>query len=297
MELRVIRYFLAVANKKNISSAANALHISQPTLSRQLKDLEDELGVTLFIRGNRHLTLTEEGILLKKRANEIIALIDKTECELRTPEKLISGTLYIGGGETRAMSVVAQVMKEMNEEYPDLHYHFFSGNVDDVAERLDKGLLDFGLMIEPFNESQYESLRLPYTDIWGLLTMKDDSLSTKDFISPEDMLHLPLITSRRTLVKDAISSWLGYDYNLLNVIATFNLIFNASIMAETNLGHVLTIDGLVPTGEDSKFDFIPLNPKLESHMHLVWKKGQLFSNAAEEFLKRLECHLDIQSKT
>ena len=186
MEIRVLRYFLAVAREENISRAAEFLHVTQPTLSRQLMDMEEELGAELFIRGKRRITLTEEGMLLRKRASEIIALVDKTEAEFNTSGEIISGDIYIGGGETEAMHIIAKVAKRLQKHDYHVRCHLYSGNADDVTERLDKGLLDFGVLIEPANVKKYDFLRLPGVDIWGLLMRKDSPLAVKKTIAPED---------------------------------------------------------------------------------------------------------------
>lgn len=288
MELRVLKYFLAIAKEESISKAADILHITQPTLSRQIKDLEKELGSTLFIRGNRKITLTNEGILLKKRAEEIIELADKTEAEFHSHDEIISGDIYIGGGETDAIRIIARTAKELQNEYPNIRYHLFSDNADDVTGRLDKGLLDFGILIGPVDIRKYDFIKLPVKDTWGLLMQNSSPLATKDFIESKDLLGLPLLCSRQTLVSNEISNWANYDFEKLNVVARYNLIYNASIMVEEGLGYALCLDKLINTTGDSKLCFKPLYPKLESPLYIVWKKYQVFSKASEKFLERLQ---------
>lgn len=284
MELRVLRYFLAVAREQNISGAAELLHLTQPTLSRQLKDLEEELGKTLFIRGNRKVTLTEDGILLRKRAGEIIALVDKTQNELSGPGDIITGDVYIGAGETDAMRLVARIAAKLQTRFPDIKYHLYSGNSNNVAERLDKGLLDFGVFVEPADINKYHYMRLPATDIWGLLMRKDSPLAAKDYITPADLWNIPIITSAQAMVHNVFSGWLGDEFEKLQIVATYNLIYNASMMVDEGFGYALTLDKLINTSGSSNLCFRPLNPVLEVKLDLVWKKYQVFSKAAEQFL-------------
>lgn len=288
MEIRVLRYFLAVAREENITRAAETLHITQPTLSKQLMELEDELGKKLFIRSNRKVTLTDEGLFLRKRAQEIVDLTDKTESEFNKNNGVISGDIYIGGGETDAMRLIAGAVKKLQENYPLIHYHLFSGNADDVTERLDKGLLDFGILIEPADIKKYDYLRLPATDTWGLLMRKDSPLASLNSVKPENLWGIPLVCSRQTLVRNEISGWLRDDYEKLNVVATYNLIYNASIMVDEGMGYALCLDKLVNTTGNSNLCFKPLVPKLEARLDIVWKKHQVFSKASEKFIEILQ---------
>lgn len=288
MDIRVLRYFLAVTREESISGAAESLHMTQPTLSRQLMDLEKELGKKLLVRGNRRITLTEEGLLLRKRATEILDLVEKTEAELTAPDEVVSGDIYIGGGETDAMRLIAKIATDLQKSCPNIRYHLFSGNADDVTERLDKGLLDFGVLIEPADMRKFDYIRLPVTDTWGLLMPKDCPLAEHDFICPEDIRELPLITSRQTTVSNEFSGWLKGDYEKLNVVASYNLVYNASLMVEEGLGYALCLDKLVNTSGNSRLCFRPLKPKMEAHLDIVWKKYQIFSGAADRFLSRVQ---------
>lgn len=287
MELRVLRYFLAVARQENVSKAADFLYVTQPTLSRQLMELEEELGAKLFIRGSRKITLTDEGLLLRKRAEEILELVSKTEAEFLKPEEIVGGDIYIGGGETEAMRLIAKTAVDLRRGNPGVRFQLFSGNADDVLERLDKGLLDFGVLIEPADVKKYDSLRLPYTDVWGVLMRKDSPLGSKDSISPQDLWNEPLIGSRQSFVSDQISKWIKRNYEELDIVATYNLVYNASLMAEEGLGYVLTLDKLVNTEGSGALCFKPLNPPLEAGLVIVWKKYQVFSRAAKLFLKQI----------
>lgn len=288
MEIRVLKYFLAVAREENISAAAESLHVTQPTLSRQLMDLEDELGKKLFTRGNRRIVLTEEGMILRKRAEEIISLVDKTEAEIMKSDENIHGDVYIGGGETEGIRLIAQTAKKLNDEGYNIKYHIFSGNAVDVSERLDKGLLDFGIFVEGANLQKYNSIQLPYTDTWGILMRKDSPLAQKKNISPEDLWDVPLITSQQSDTNNELSGWIKRDTSQLNIAATYNLLYNASLMVEEGMGYALCIDKLIKTQEDGSLCFRPLKPKRTAKLDIAWKRYQVFSKAAELFLKKLQ---------
>ncbi|WP_394119939.1 LysR family transcriptional regulator [Planococcus donghaensis] len=287
MELRVLRYFIAVANEQNISAAAKQLHLSQPTLSRQLKDLELELGTTLFERGNRKITLTEEGMFLFNKAKEIVELTEKTEANLKETKQEIGGEVYIGGGETEAMQFIAKSIKELLGSHSGIRFHLYSGNADDITEKLDNGLLDFGIVIEPMDKQKYAYIKLPATDLWGVLMRKDDPFAQKPFIQPEDLMDKPLLISRQTAVSNEMTGWFGKDIDDLHVVGTYNLIYNAALMVEENIGYALCLDKLVNTSGDSKLCFVPLLPKLEANLNIIWKKHQVFSSAANLFLEQL----------
>ncbi len=290
MEIRLLRYFLAVAQEESISKAADILHITQPTLSRQLMDLEKELNTKLLIRGkrNKKITLTEDGKLLKSRAQEIIELTNKTESEFLFGDKNISGDIFIGGGETDAIRVIARTIKRLSLEYPNIKYHFYSGNGEDVTEKLNKGLLDFGVFIEPIDKKEYGFIQLPQNDTWGILMRKDSDLAKKEFIEPEDLINIPLFSSRQYLVKNLISGWLGFDFEKLNIIGSYNLLYNASVMVEEGLGCALCIDKLINISGDSKLCFKPLKPKLEAGILVAWTKNQPLSKIAKLFIQKLQ---------
>ncbi len=292
MEIRVLRYFLTVAREGSITRAANFLHLTQPTLSRQLQDLEKELGQKLFVRGSHNISLTPEGMILRKRAEEIVDMVDKTESVFRSISDTVSGDVYIGGGETESMKYIAEVVKNMQDEYPAIKYHLYSGNAEDVTERLDKGLLDFGILIQPTDLSKYEYITLPSKDVWGVLMKKNSTLASKEEIKLDDLYGLPLICSRqvvrRTSVKNDFLEWFGGNFEKMNVVATYNLVYNARIMVEEGIGYALTLDKLVNTMHTSNIVFRPLSPKLESGLDIVWKKYQIFSPAANLFLSKLK---------
>lgn len=288
MELRQLKYFLAVAREQSISKAAEALYVTQPNLSRQMQNLESEIGKQLFIRGAKKITLTQTGQLLRKRAEEILELYNQTEAELNTPVSDVSGDIYIGGGESYVMGLIAKVARSMQRDYPNVKYHLFSGDSSTVSERLDKGLIDFGIFIEPFDVSKYDSLRLPLYDTWGVIMRKDSELANKQFITPEDLWDKPIIRSRQSIGKSKFSEWFGKNEEELNIVATGNLLYNMSLLVEEGLGYAVTLDKIINVTGDSNLCFRPLYPKLISHLDIAWKKYQVFPKCAEIFLNRLK---------
>ena len=291
MELRVLEYFLAVAREQNISRAAEHLHLTQPTLSRKLKDLEDEFGKTLFHRGKRKVTLTEDGLYFRKRAEEIVSLARRTEAEMKNPYDLISGDIYIGAGETDAIRHIARVVTGLQREYSGIHFHVVSGDRSDLTERLDKGLFDFCLLLGDIDQSKYEYLTLPFRDRWGVLMRKDAPLAEREFLAPEDMWDKPLIVSRQIPGDARFAKWFGRPFSQLNVAATYNLVINASVMAAEGMGYVLLLDKLINT-QGSGLVFVPFLPEHTIGMTLVWKKYQSLSKAAARFLDALSAYLD-----
>lgn len=284
LEIRVLRYFLAVAQEGSVTRAARALHLTQPTLSRQIRELEEELGQTLFSRGGRELSLTREGLLLWPRAEEIVGLAEITEKEFRSlGEKTVSGDLSLGCGESKALSFVTDALKVLQDEHPLIIPHFFSGNGEIVMDRLDKGLLDFAVLMGAENTERYSSLPLPNHDTWGLLMDKDDPMAQKKAITAEDLLDIPLILSSQSLSRDELSGWLGFPMSRLHIAATYTLLFNGSLMVRSGLGYALCFDHIAPSGKDSPFAFRPLT----SPLSLVWKKHQILSAPAEAFLAKI----------
>lgn len=288
MDIRVLQYFLTVAREESITRAAEALRMTQPPLSRQLKDLEDELGKKLLIRGSKKVTLTEDGMLLRKRAEEMIDLMEKTKAELAGSDEHINGEIYIGGGETDAVSLFAQTAGKLQKKYPLIHYHIYSGDAEIVMERLDKGLIDFGLLVGPVDVSRYDYMRLPISDTWGVLMRKDSPLAEKDVICAEDLWDKPLIVSHQAYSGRDVSAWLGKDAHKLNIVMTYNLIYNAAHFVKTGFGYAITLDKLINTTGDSELRFRPLYPTLEAGLCIVWKKYQVFSRASKEFLRVLK---------
>lgn len=282
-----MEYFLTIANEKSFSKAAEALHLTQPTLSRQIKELENELEKQLFIRGSRKVSLTEDGILLQKRAEEIVSLVHKTEKELCAGSDEVSGDIFIGAGETDGFRWLLRIANEIKKEHPHIHYHISSGDVIDVLYSLDKGMIDFALIFGSVDQNRYNSITLPPKDTWGVLMRKDSELAGKKIILPKDLYDKPLIISRQTYKKKEITDLFGNHYSNLNIIATHNLIYNASLMVDEGFGYAITFDKLINT-ENTNLKFIPFQPAVTADMHFIWKKNKAFSKQARLFLDRLK---------
>ncbi len=287
MELRVLQYFLAVTREQSISGAAESLHLSQPTLSRQLKEMEDELGKQLFIRGNRRVTLTEEGMILRKRAEEIMELVKKAEDEISLSDETVAGDITIGAGETDGVRLLAKVARKVQNEYPLVHFHIVSGDRVTVSEDMDKGLIDFGLLFGEIDTSKYEYMRIPYKDSFGVLMRRDSPLAKKEIIMPEDLLDKPLILSRQMIHDSNIPALFHCSADKLNIVATYNLLFNGSLMVDEGMGYAICLDKIINVSGESSLCFRPLEPRMEDSMNLVWKKYQVFTKASEKFL--LKC--------
>ena len=287
MELRVLQYFLAVTREQSISGAAEALHLSQPTLSRQLREMEEELGKQLIIRGNRRITLTEEGIILRKRAEEIMELVRKTENEITLSNNYIAGDITVGAGETDGVRFLTKTAKALQEDFPDIHFHIISGDSVSVLENLDRGLIDFGLVFGEVDTSKYNMLKVPYKDTWGVLMRHDTDLAEKEVITSEDLQDKPLILSRQRSSRSSLIKWLGKRYEDLNIVGTYNLLFNGSLMVKDGMGYALCFDKIIHITEHSSLCFRPLMPELSEEMHIIWKKYQIFPKAAEKFLQKM----------
>lgn len=294
MDIRVLQYFLTVAREESITKAAEALRMTQPPLSRQLKDLEEELGKQLLIRGSKKVTLTEDGMLLRKRAEEMVDLMEKTKTELTSSNENINGDIYIGCGETEAISFLAQAAQTLQSKHPLIHYHIYSGDAERVMERLDKGLIDFGLLVGSVDVAKYDYMRLPMKDTWGVLMRKDSPLAEKQEICAEDLWDKPLILSHQTSINSEMFSWLKADRTKLNIVATYDLVYNASLFVEKGFGYVIALDKLINTTGESSLCFKPLYPALDAGLCIIWKKYQVFSRASNEFLRQLKCEMDNQ---
>ncbi|HIQ75456.1 MAG TPA: LysR family transcriptional regulator [Candidatus Cottocaccamicrobium excrementipullorum] len=287
MELRVLRYFLEIAREGNMTHAAQRLHISQPTLSRQIKELEEELGKKLFIRSNYSMNLTEEGMLLRKRAEDILEMTDKTLAEFKSLDEINGGDIHIGCAESNGIASFIQVIQKLKEKYPRIRYHFYSSGTDAANERLDQGLLDFAIIVQEVDLSKYNYLQIPASDQWGLIMRKDSPLAEHSCIHLNDLIDVPLILSRQAMGEE-MPKWFGETQDKLNVVATYDLLFNASVMVREGFGYVLGFDGLVYTGSDSDLCFRPLEPALTSPMYIIWKKYQVFSPVASLLLDELK---------
>lgn len=291
MELRVLQYFLAVAREQSISAAAESLHLSQPTLSTQLKAMEEELGKQLLIRGtkgSRKVTLTEEGMILRKRAEEILQLVKKAEDEVAQSDETIAGNVFIGAGETDGVRYLIKAQNALQQKYPMVYFHIQSGDRKDILESLDRGLSDFGLILGKVDGLKYDYLEIPYQDTWGVLMRRDSPLAEKEEIAPEDLWDKPLILSRQECLEGVFFPWLKREHDQINKVATYSLLFNASLMVEEGLGYAVCLDKIINTSGESKLCFRPLSPKMEMRMHIVWKKYQVFSRAAEKYLDCLK---------
>lgn len=284
MELRVLQYFLAVAREESFTGAANALHLSQPTLSRQLKDLETELGKQLFIRGSRKIELTDEGRILKQRAEEIVSLVNKTENEIAVSDDHITGDVFIGAGETVGVRTITKAAKCVRDSYPDIHFHIISGDRTDVVEKLDSGLVDFGLVFGSVDESKYESIRVPNSDLWGVLMRRNSPLADRETIESKDLYDKPLIVSRQADRTGVIKRLLGRSADKLNIVATYNLIFNGALMVQDGLGYALCLESVHQPNRNSELIFKPLSTAISEELHIIWKKDNVFSKASQRFL-------------
>lgn len=291
MDLRVLHYFLAVAREQSISAAAKALHLSQPTLSVQLKALEQELGKQLLIRrtkGSRKVMLTEEGMILRKRAEEILELVRITEKEISASEEAVAGDVTIGAGESDMIRIFAKAARHLGEKYPDIHYHILSGNSSFVKEYLDRGLIDFGVVYGPVDTSVYASIRIPFHDTWGVLMRRDCPLADKSNIQPQDLWDKPLIVSAQKTSISPLAAWFQRDVETLNVVATYNLVFNASLLVEEGLGYAMCFDKLINVSGDSALCFRPLSPRVEAEASIIWKRYQVLSKAAQKLIDALQ---------
>lgn len=291
MELRVLRYFLAVAQKRNITKAAQELLISQPTLSKQLADLEDELGVQLFIRGHRQITLTDEGEYLQTRAREITQLAEQTALNIKGQE-VISGTISIGSGESIAMERIMRVLSEIIKDYSDVKVCLISGNADEIETALQHGSIDFAVLMANRSLDNYHHLQIPESDRWGLVMRKDDSLANKAEITPEDLADLPLLMSEQAIEEHRFQSWWGNLDRKMNIIGTYSLVFNAQLMVAQGSAYLVTFDHLINNANNSQLTFRPLAPALIETTNVIWKKNVTQSKAAQLFIKRLMASLD-----
>ena len=286
MDIRILRYFLAVAREENITRAAESLHITQPSLSKQMMELEQELGNQLLIRGKRKVTLTEEGMLLRKRAEDIVSLVEKTEREISSGFTDISGEIAIGG---TAVETLLRSASSMRTRYPEVTFQFYSGDAIDITEHLDHGNMDFATLLQPIDTSKYEFLPLPDTSIWGILMKKDSAFSHLDHITKEDLLQMPLMLHRRIGLQQVIADWAQTEPNRLPVTATYNVVHGSpTSFVKNNIGCFLITRDLLPPELDSSVVFKPLFPPLEVQYNLVWKRRNVFSNAAKLFLETVQ---------
>ena len=291
MELRVLKYFLTVAREGGLTGASEVLHVTQPTMSRQIQELEEELGQKLFIRTTRSMVLTPEGMLLRKRAEEILEMAERTKAEFSSMGSAVAGDVFIGSGETFALKLITDLMAQMREEHPEVHFQVYSGNAEDVMERLEKGLLDFGVLVEPADVSRYNRLRLPVRDTWGLVLRRDHPLAQKKCIRREDLSGVPLIMSRQDMDTQKVGNdyldWFGSCDESLNIVAGYSLMYNGALMVKSGIGCAVGLDQVVNTTETSDLCFRPFDPPLEAGIVVIWKKYQVFSKPAELLLGKM----------
>ena len=285
MDVRVLRYFLAVVREESISHAAEVLHITQPTLSRQLAQLEDELGVRLFDRGSRRIALTNEGLLLRRRAEEIVSLVDKTSRELAEQERQLDGCVTIGCGETSAVQLLAKLCQTFHERHPLVTFDLLTSSADFTLEQMDRGLIDVGLLLEPVDMEKYDFVRLPQREQWVVQLRPDDPLAKKTAISPDDLLGRPLIFPRRLGVQSELASWFGDRYSSLQILLTSNLSTNSAVMVQNGLGCALSTEGALLSWASDRIALRPLDPPLYASSVMAWKRQQPFSPAVTRFIE------------
>lgn len=290
MEIRVLRYFLEIAREGSMTKAADILHVTQPTLSKQIKELEQELGKKLFQRRSTSVSLTDEGMLLRKRAEDILDMVDKTISEFKELNNITGGDVLIGCAESYYICYLAQIIKEFQKQYPGFRYHIKSGDTEQTAEKLDRGLLDFAVIVEPPDLSKYNYLVFPEPDTWGLLMRKDHPLAQKEWVEIDDLYSIPIFCSEQAAKVD-LPRWCGEKLDQLNVAGTFTLFYNGSVFVREGLGCMLTFDKLADTSEDSQLCFRPIRPALETKMYIIWKKYQVFTPIAGLFLQQLKNNL------
>lgn len=293
MEIRVLRYFLTVVREQSITKASEVLHITQPTLSRQLAQMEEEVGVKLFDRGTRKITLTNEGLLLRRRAEEILQLVDKTERELVVQEEQVEGKITIGCGEIASVQLLPDLFKSFHEKYPRVTFDIYTATADHVKDQMDRGLVDIGLLLEPIDIEKYDFIRLDMKERWVALMRPDSPLAEKDSVTAGELSELPLILPRRLRVQSELASWFGGYYEKLNVLFTSNLSTNSAIMVNQGLAYSVVVEGAVPFWDQSKITYRPLYPELTATSVLAWKRGQPFSLAATKFIEHIKCFLGM----
>lgn len=291
MDIKTLQYFLAIAREESITKAAEFLNMTQPPLSRQMKELEEELGKCLFIRGSKKITLTADGLLLQKRAEQMVALMDKTISELTSPDEIIAGDILIAAGETENISIIASIAKKLSSKYPHIKYRLYSGDSQFVKDRLNDGLVDFGLVIGTSTIEKYDYIKLPVTDSWGIIMKETDELATFDSISSKQLKDKPLILSHQAAENSAIMTWFKSNGIKPNITATYNLAYNASIFVKNDFGYMLALDNILNTANGSGLIFRPLSPPMTADMYIIWKKNQVFGKAAGVFLRELRSSL------
>ena len=297
MDIRVLRYFLTVVREESITRAAEVLHITQPTLSRHLVQLEESLGIRLFHRGTRKITLTNEGMLLRRRAEEILELLNKTEKELAFQEEMVEGCISVGCGELAAVRILSELFQSFSKKHTRVTYDLFTATADQVKERMESGLIDIGLLLEPIDMDKYDYIRLGIREHWGVLMRPDDPLAGKEFVTAKDLAGLPVIMARRSHVQNEVSNWFGEYFKDLNILFKSNLPTNGAVMVQEGLGYAMVVRGLVDSlWDEEKICFKPLYPELSATTVLAWKRQQPFSRATEMFIEHIKCFFSMKQE-
>lgn len=291
IETRLLNYFLAIAREQSITKAADSLHIAQPTLSKQIMELERQLGKPLLIRGKKKVTLTEEGTFLRSQAQEIINLMDKTESAFRTQEEMVSGDIYLGCGETPVMGYITRIFKEMQRDFPQIRFHISSSDAEGVLSQINQGTLDVGLLIGAFHQENYNYIKLDQGDTFGILMPQDCALAQKEVVTFEDIEKLPLIFPKQAYTGHENLGWFGTKYLSLNIVVTYTLIYNATFMVEQGMGFAFCLNNLVDITGSRKLTFRPFSPEIKVDSYIVTKKYQVFSPAVKLFIDRLNKQL------
>jgi len=288
VDVRVLKYFLAVAKEGNITKAADAVHVTQPTMSRQLMELEDELGVELLIRGKRKITLTSSGILFQQRAQEIVTLLDKTQRDIAEHNDMVAGVVTIGCVETSASFLLPDALEAFSSLHPMVRYEIYSGNGDDIRDKIDSGHVDIGILVEPVEIAKYESIPLSFQDAWGVLMRKDDPLAKRESLRTGDIVGLPFFLSHRRIVTEEIESWFGKMSKKLNILGYHNLLTNTMLLIERGLCYSITLQGAYSIRPNKNLRFVPLSPARKAGHVMAWKKNRIFSQAASLFLEYIK---------
>ena len=294
VETRLLHYFLTVARERNITNAAKVLHITQPTLSRQMTLLEEQLGVKLFVRDSRPLALTDEGFLLRRRAEEILELVEKTEAEVSAREEQVEGAVSIGCGELASTKLLMEMVAGFSEQFPRVTFDVYTANADRIKHRMDNGLTDVGLLLEPVEMERYEFIRMPVRERWVAMMPSGVPLARRKYVTARDLDDIPVIMPSRQKVHDEVASWFGDDYEKLRLIGTSNLSTNAALMVQAGMGYALAVEGSMPFLEQSNIRMIPLYPELTATSVLAWKRGQPISTAVSRFLAYIKCFLSME---
>ena len=294
VETRLLHYFLTVARERNITNAAKVLHITQPTLSRQMTLLEEQLGVKLFVRDSRPLALTDEGFLLRRRAEEILELVEKTEAEVSAQEEQVEGAVSIGCGELASTKLLMEMVSGFSEQFPRVTFDVYTANADRIKHRMDNGLTDVGLLLEPVEMERYEFIRMPVRERWVAMMPSGVPLARRKYVTARDLDDIPVIMPSRQKVHDEVASWFGDDYEKLRLIGTSNLSTNAALMVQAGMGYALAVEGSMPFLEQSNIRMIPLYPELTATSVLAWKRGQPISTAVSRFLEYIKCFLSME---